>query len=123
MMDTLANIALCILAVEMVIYMLTYTGGSPWWSTPLGRIYAIKTVMLTLVLMQNAAGVLSEQAYPGRDLVRFGIYWGSVFAMAGLWWMLRRYQRQGKAARAAEGDFRPWRRVWGDTLRDWAGRK
>lgn len=119
-LEVLATIALCVLALEMVVFMVTYVGGSPWWATPLGRIYAAKTVLMTLVLLQNAASVLTDSEYPGRHPLRLAIYAGGATAMVALWGMLRRYQRQGRAARAATGDTRSRWRVWVDILREWA---
>ncbi len=120
--ETVANAALCVLAGEMVVFLLTYAIGSPWWATRLGQIYIVKTTLLTLVLLQNAASVLSDADYPGRHPLRLVIYAGGAIAMLALWAMLRRYQREGKAQRAENGDTRTRWQVWADTLRDRARR-
>lgn len=117
--QTLANTALLVLAVEMVIFTFTYAAGSPWWATPLGKIYIAKTVLLTLVLVQNTASALTSADYPGRHQIRLSIYAGGAIAMMLLWVMLRRYQREGKRSRAAAGDTRRQRQVWADAIRDW----
>lgn len=121
--DTLANTALLILAVEMVVFTFTYASGSPWWATPLGKIYIAKTVLLTLVLVQNTASALTSTDYPGRHQIRLSIYAGGAVAMVLLWVMLRRYQREGKRLRAAAGDTRRQRQVWVDALRAWQRRR
>lgn len=123
MLELVANLALFLLAVEMVIFMATFIVGSPWWSTKLGVIYAVKTVLLTLVLVQNTASVFSDSDYPGRHYLRLSIYAGGALAMAALWLALRRYQREGKQVRADAGDTRNRRQVWADTLREWAQRR
>ena len=121
--EVAANAALCVLAVEMVVFTATYVGESPWWSTRLGQIYAVKSILLTLVLLQNAASVLSDSDYTGRHYFRLAIYGGGVLAMIALWLILRRYQREGKATRAAAGDRRSQPQLWADTLREWARRR
>ncbi|WP_235716726.1 putative phage holin [Mycolicibacterium goodii] len=120
--EFVADIALCVLAVEMLVYTFTYAAGSPWWSTGLGRVYAVKSLLMTLVLGQNAISVVSEADYPGRHYVRMVIYVGGAIALLALWFVLRRYQREGKAMRAAVGDTRNRRQVWADAFRDWARR-
>ncbi|ALM17598.1 putative phage holin [Mycobacteroides abscessus] len=94
--ELLANAALCVLAVQMVGYTVTYMLGSRgWWRSGLGKTYAVKSVLLTLVLIQNAASSLSDQDYPGRNGVRLAVYIGGVLAVQALWIILRRFQRQG----------------------------
>ncbi|BAX98839.1 hypothetical protein MSTE_03539 [Mycobacteroides stephanolepidis] len=94
--ELLANAALCVLAVQMVGYTATYMLGSRgWWRSRLGKTYAVKSVLLTLVLIQNSASSLSDQDYPGRNGVRLAVYVGGVLAVQALWIILRRYQRQG----------------------------
>lgn len=122
MSEVLATAALCLLAIEMVVFWATYAGLSQWWVTPLGRIYFAKTTLLTLVLLQNAASVLSQSDYPGRHPLRAIIYASGAIAMIALWTMLRKYQREGKAARSAAGDQRTQRQIWSDTLRHFARR-
>lgn len=112
-----ANGFLCFLSVVMDVYLLTYVVGSPWWSSTLGRIYALKTLLFALVLSQNAASALTDSDYPGRQILRLVLYAGSAVAMVALWAMLRRYQREWKTHRAAIGDTRSRIRVWSDALR------
>lgn len=116
MTEALANMALLVLAVEMWVFLTTYAAGSPWWSTRLGQIYIVKTTLLTLVLSQNAASTLISSDYPGRHPIRLSIYAGGSVAMVALWFMLRRYQREGRSVRAAAGDTRSRWRVWIDAI-------
>lgn len=122
MSELVATIGLCLMVVEMGIFLATYVIYSPWWVSPLGKIYAAKTTLMSLVLLQNAASVLSSSDYPFRHEIRAAIYIGGAIAMIALWVMLRRFQREGIAARAAAGDTRSRRQVWADTLRELAHR-
>lgn len=122
MSEVFAAAFLCLMAVEMVVFLGTYAMYSPWWSTTLGRIYIAKTAMFTLVLTQNAASVLFDSDYPGRHPLRLAIYAGGSIMMVVFWWTLRRIQREGKAARLAAGDNRNRREVWADAIRDIARR-
>lgn len=122
MTELLATIALCALAVEMIVFLITYLAGSPFWATLLGKVYAFKTALMALVLAQNAASVLTDSDYPYRHQIRLAIYAGGAVAMVTLWFMLRRYQREGKAQREALGDNRSRRQVWADALREWRSR-
>lgn len=121
--ELIANSALCILALEMVVFTSTYTLGSPWWATRLGQIYAVKSVLLTLVLIQNVASVLSDSDYPGRHYLRMVIYVGGAVSMVALWIVLRRYQREGKALRIEVGDTRSRWQIWQDVIREWAHKR
>lgn len=121
--ETWASVFLCLLSLVTDIYLLTYIAASPWWATMLGRIYALKTLLFALVLTQNAASVLNDSEYPARQVIRLVLYAGSTVAMIALWQMMRRYQREGKALRAALGDTRPQWRVWVDSLREWMHRQ
>lgn len=120
--ELVANSALCLLAIEMIGFSFTYAYGSPWWATRLGQIYAVKTVLLTLVLMQAAASTLTDQDYPGRHYVRAAIYVGGALSMAALWVALRRYQREGREQRIEVGDRRSRWEIWKDVIREWAHR-
>lgn len=114
----IADIALCVLAGGQFAFTAQYVLRSPWWSTEIGKIYALKSVLWTLVVLQVAASVLTESEYPGRQYLRISIYIGGAVSIAVLWWLLRRIQQQGRDARAARGDARSQRRVWADALRD-----
>lgn len=118
----IADIALCVLAAGQFAFTAQYVLRSPWWATEIGKIYALKSVLWTLVVLQVAASVLTESEYPGRQYFRISIYIGGAVSIAVLWWLLRRIQAQGRADRAAHGDTRSQPRVWADTLKDWAGR-
>lgn len=117
-----ADTALCVLATLQLIFTAQYVLRSPWWSTDIGKIYALKSVLWTLVALQVAASVLTESEYPGRQYFRTAIYVGGAVSVFVLWLLLRRIQSQGREVRAARGDTRSQPRVWADTLRDWAGR-
>lgn len=117
-----ADVALCVLATMQLIFTMQYALRSPWWTTEIGKIYALKSVLWTLVALQVAASVLTSSEYPGRQYFRISIYVGGAVAVFVLWMLLRRIQAQGREDRATRGDVRTQRRVWADTLRDWAGR-
>ncbi|WP_244971570.1 putative phage holin [Gordonia rubripertincta] len=117
-----ADIALCVLALGQFGFTAQYILRSPWWSTEIGKIYALKSVLWTLVVLQVSASVLTESEYPGRQYFRIAIYIGGALAVVVLWWMLGRIQGEGRKARAEHGDVRTQRRVWADALREWAGR-
>lgn len=117
-----ADIALCVLAAGQFAFTAQYVLRSPWWTTEIGKIYALNSVLWTLVVMQVAASVLTESEYPGRQYFRIAIYIGGALAVMVLWWLLRRIQKQGRDARALRGDIRTQPRVWADALREWAGR-
>lgn len=117
-----ADVALCVLAVEQLAFTLLYVLRSPWWTTRLGVIYAAKSLVWTLVVLQVTASVLSQSDYPYRHWFRLGIYAGGAAAMVGLTVVLWRFQQQGKAERRAAGDMRSQPQLWADTLREWARR-
>lgn len=117
-----ADAALCVLATMQLIFTAQYFLRSPWWSTEIGKIYALKSVLWTLVALQVAASVLTESEYPGRQYFRTVIYVGGALSVFVLWMLLRRIQAQSRANRAEHGDTRSQPRVWADTLKDWAGR-
>jgi hypothetical protein len=117
-----ADIALCVLAVEQLVFTLQYVSQSPWWRTEIGRIYAMKSVIWTLVVLQVSLSVITSSDYPGRHWYRLSIYIGGAVSLALLIVLLVRIQRQGRAARRAAGDVRTQRQLWADTLREWAGK-
>lgn len=69
-----ANIALLALAGMVNVFTLLYSFRSPWWTHRLGRIYWFKCVVLSLVLDQIALSLWWDLDYPGRHMIRFGIY-------------------------------------------------
>ncbi|GAC70712.1 putative phage holin [Gordonia soli] len=119
----IADIAICVLAFEQLVFTVQYVVKSPWWASNLGKVYALKSTLWTLVVLQVAVSVSTGSEYPGRHYVRLVIYVGGAVAMVWLWLMLRRYQEEGREARARAGDTRTQRQLWADTLREWAGRK
>lgn len=121
-MKEFGNYALLFLAVVQTGFSLQYLLRSPWWLTPLGRIYATLNVILTLVLWQVSASVITKSDYPGREYWRLAIYGGGGLAVLVLWQVLRIYQRRGREERATWGDIRSQSRIWLDTLRGWVKR-
>ncbi|QTJ64966.1 hypothetical protein HYG77_04705 [Rhodococcus sp. ZPP] len=84
------------------VFTMLYLARSPWWRTQLGKIYLSKSVVLTLVLVQNAVAVWISTDYTGRQSIRFAIYLlGAIVYVPMVWSLLLEQQRDRARRRAA----------------------
>lgn len=99
-MKDAANIALLALAVMVAVFTLLYVTRSPWERNTVGRIYAAKSIVLSLVLMQITVSSWVSLDYPGRQPIRFAIYTlGAVVYVPMLWVLWREQQRDRRRVR------------------------
>lgn len=88
-----ANLSLGYLAIITTIFTARYIGWSRWRQNKIGQVFAVCTLLLSLVLLQGAVAVWwPSSQYPGKEYVRFVIYSGGVLGMAGMLFSLWRHQ-------------------------------
>ncbi|NKS94604.1 hypothetical protein GS876_10250 [Rhodococcus hoagii] len=103
-MKDAANIALLALAVMVAVFTLLYITRSPWERNTVGRIYAAKSIVLALVLVQITVSSWVSLEYPGRQPIRFAIYTlGAVVYLPMLWVLWREQQRDRRNVRRSRG--------------------
>lgn len=95
------NWSLFVLAIVVVIFTLLYLFRSVdgWRHNRVGRVYLVKSIVLSVVLVQISFSVIYKSDYLGRDVIRAFIY--PAGAVAYLWMMksLLREQRDDRARR------------------------
>lgn len=69
-----ANTAMAVMAVLVAAFTLLYLLRSRWRTNRIGRIYATKSAILSVFLIQAAVAVWVSTDYPGRQYIRFVIY-------------------------------------------------
>lgn len=95
-MNDAANVALVVLAIMAVLFAAIYVIRSPWEHSEVGRIYALKSTLLALVMVQIALSVWISTEYPGRGWARLIIYTGGALAYIPMIASLVRHQRQDR---------------------------
>lgn len=97
------NWSLFVLAVVVVVFTLIYLFRSPWFTNRVGIVYLVKSLVLSIVLVQISFSVIYQSDYWGRDTFRAFIY--PLGVVAYLWMMksLLREQREDRARRRREG--------------------
>ena len=73
-MDTAADVALLCLAVMASIFAGIYIFRSPWWKNRIGKVYALKNIIMVAVLIQISASVWISDDYMFRQPIRLFIY-------------------------------------------------
>lgn len=73
-MTLAANVALLVLAILVNVFTLIYLVRSPWRSNHVGRIYAMKSAILSVVLIQITVAVWGSPDFIFRQQVRLAIY-------------------------------------------------
>lgn len=100
------NWSLFVLAVVQVSFTLLYLVRSSdgWRHNRVGRVYLVKSLVLSVVLVQISFSVIYKSDYWNRDTFRALIY--PMGVVAYLWMMksLLREQREDRARRRREGD-------------------
>lgn len=93
-MTLAANVALLALAVLVNVFTLIYLVRSPWWRNHVGRIYAVKSVVLSAVLNQIVLSIWWDTDYPGRQAIRLTIYaLGALVYVPMIWSLVLEQQR------------------------------
>ena len=69
-----ANLSLLYAAVLVNTFTLLYAFRSNWRANRIGRVYLIKSIMMSVFLDQVAMAIWWDEAFPGRQHVRFVIY-------------------------------------------------
>lgn len=92
-MTLAANIALIVLAVMVAVFTILYIARSPWERNEIGRIYAGKSVLLSLVMIQIGLSVWISTEYPGRQWARLLIYSAGAVAYMPMIVSLWRHQQ------------------------------
>jgi glucan phosphoethanolaminetransferase (alkaline phosphatase superfamily) len=97
-----ADWTLLVFAALVTCFALTYVMRSPWWRNRIGEIYLVKSVILSLVLVQISLATWVSTEYPGRDVVRLIIYTLGIISYVVMLWALVREQNEDRAQKRAE---------------------
>ncbi|MBJ7479264.1 hypothetical protein [Rhodococcus sp. (in: high G+C Gram-positive bacteria)] len=100
-----ANVALLALAGLVTVFTLVYLFRSPWWRNRVGRIYAVKSVVLSAVLDQIVLSIWWDADYPGRQAIRFTIYTlGALVYLPMIWSLVLEQQRDRRKPEESENE-------------------
>lgn len=100
-----ANVALLALAGLVTVFTLVYLFRSPWWRNRVGRIYAMKSVVLSAVLDQIVLSIWWDADYPGRQAIRFTIYaLGALVYLPMIWSLVLEQQRDRRKPEESEDE-------------------
>lgn len=94
----LGNVSLTAMAVLVTAFTGLYCIRSRWWSNRIGKVFLIKSTLLSLVMIQISVSSWTGSAYPGRDAVRLIIYVGGALAFVALLvtlWQEQQRDREG----------------------------
>lgn len=92
----LGNVSLTAMAVLVTAFTGLYYIRSRWWSNRIGKVFLIKSTLLSLVMIQISVSSWTGSAYPGRDTVRLVIYVGGALAFVALLVTLWQEQQQDR---------------------------
>ncbi|WP_249353964.1 hypothetical protein [Rhodococcus sp. USK13] len=101
-MKNAADWTLLVFAALVTCFALTYVIRSPWWRNRIGEIYLVKSVILSLVLIQISLATWVSTEYPGRHVVRLIIYTLGIVSYVFMLWALVREQNEDRAQKRAE---------------------
>ena len=100
-----ANVALLVLAGLVNVFTLIYLFRSPWWRNHVGRIYAVKSVVLSAVLNQIVLPIWWDADYPGRQVIRLAIYaLGALVYLPMIWSLVLEQQRDRRKPEESENE-------------------
>lgn len=102
-----ANVALLVLAGLVNVFTLIYLFRSPWWRNHVGRIYAVKSVVLSAVLNQIVLSIWWDADYPGRQAIRLAIYALGALVYVPMIWSLVLEQQRDRRKPENESDDAP----------------
>ena len=68
------SIALIAVAALTTIFTILYVGRSKWWGNRIGKVYAAKSIVLAVVLVQAVIAVWWPGDYPYRWQIRWTVY-------------------------------------------------
>ncbi|MDI9914361.1 hypothetical protein [Rhodococcus sp. IEGM 1379] len=93
-MTLAANVSLLVLACLVAAFTLIYLIRSPWRKNHVGRIYAAKSTILSVVLIQITVAVWGSPDFPFRQEIRLAIYaLGALVYLPMIWSLVREQQR------------------------------
>ena len=91
------SVALLCIALLTVTFTALYVSRSRWWSNRIGKVYATKSVVLAVVLVQLAVTVWWPGDYPFRYQIRWTVYaLGAVVYVPMILTLLREQNRDRK---------------------------
>lgn len=94
-----ANVSLIYIAVLSTAFAILYGVRSKWRTNRIGKVFLVKSALLSAVLIQAAVAVWISTEYPNRHIFRFIIYSaGAVAYIPMLVTLWREQQRDRKAA-------------------------
>lgn len=96
MIGVAADVALIVLAVLVAAFTVLYVVRSPWERNEIGRIYATKSVVLSLVMVQITLSVWVSAEYPGRQWARLVIYAAGALVYVPMIVSLVRHQQEDR---------------------------
>ncbi len=94
-----ADVSLICIAVFSTAFTIRYAFWSKWWTSRIGKVFLVKSVILSLFLIQAAVSVWWPGDYPGRGMIRFAIYSLGSTAFAAMLATLVREQRRDRERR------------------------
>ncbi|MHA4848573.1 putative phage holin [Rhodococcus sp. MSC1_016] len=101
-MKNVADWTLLVFAGLVGCFALTYVTRSPWWRNRIGEIYLVKSVILSLVLVQISLATWVSTEYPGRQVVRLIVYTLGIISYVVMLWALVREQNEDRRRKRAE---------------------
>lgn len=105
-MKNAADWALLIFAILVFCFCLTYAFRSPWWTNRIGKIYLVKSGILSLVLIQITLATWLSTEYTGRQALRLFIYSLGIVSYLVLEWALIREQNEDRRRKREEREKR-----------------
>lgn len=94
--DLLADVALTLMATAVVLFTILYGYRSAWNTNRIGKVFLVKSVLLSLVLVQVAVSVWTNSDYPFRDEIRLLIYASGFVAFVAMIRTLWREQQRDR---------------------------
>lgn len=92
------------MVIPATLFPLLYWKWFPWWKQPLGRALMAKATGLMLLVNVSVAYSIFGDDYPGRELVKFGVF---ALVLTGLWYelvVLIKIRRSGDRRRSPDQD-------------------
>lgn len=68
------SVALITVAALTTVFTVLYVGRSRWWANRIGKVYATKSVVMAVVLVQAVVAVWWPGDYTYREQIRFCVY-------------------------------------------------
>lgn len=106
-LTTAANISLLALASLTTLFTLIYAFRSPWWMNRIGTLYLVKSITLSIVLIQITVAIWGSPDFMFRQQIRFAIYTlGAIAYVAMIISLVREQQAMRKRKKKACEEYK-----------------